>query len=88
MMVLHISGAVAVIIGAATMKLDASQRSTKIYRNFSLEGGHMLNIHRYVSECRGIDIDNPSIERSIEPFMMFQSLAYMTANDIHSNMVC
>ena len=42
MMVLHISGAVAVFIGAATIKLDALQRSTKIYRNFSLEGGICL----------------------------------------------
>ena len=41
-MVLHISGAVAVFIGAATIKLDASQRSTKIYRNLSLEGGICL----------------------------------------------
>ena len=41
-MVLHISEAVAVFIGAATIKLDASQRSTKIYRNFSLEGGMCL----------------------------------------------
>ena len=41
-MVLHISGAVAVFIGAATIKLDASQRSTKIHRNISLEGGICL----------------------------------------------
>ena len=47
----------------------------------------MLNIHRYVSKCRGIDINNPSIERSIEPFMMFESLAYMTTDDIHSNVI-
>ena len=42
MIVLHISGAVAVFIGAATIKLDTSQRSTKIYRNLSLEGGICL----------------------------------------------
>ena len=86
-MVLHISGAVAVFIGAATIKFDASQRSTKIYRNLSLEGGHMLNIHGYVSKHRGIDIYNPSFEGSIEPFMMLKSLAYMTTDDIHSNMI-
>ena len=86
-MVLHISGAVAVFIGAATIKLDASQRSTKIYRNLSLARGHMLNIHGYVSECGSIDINNPSFEGSIKPFMMFKSLAYMTTDDIHSNMI-
>ena len=47
----------------------------------------MLNIHGYVSKCRGIDINNPSFEGSIEPFMMFESLAYMTTDDIHSNMI-
>ena len=47
----------------------------------------MLNIHGYVSKCGSIDIDNPSIEGSVEPFMMFKSLAYMTTNDIHSNMI-
>ena len=78
-MVLHISGAIAVFIGAATIKLDASQRSTKIYRNLSLEGGHMLNIHRYMSKHRGIDINDPPFEGSIKPFMMFKSLA------IHGN---
>ena len=47
----------------------------------------MLDIHRYVSKRRGIDIDDPSIEGSIKPFMMFKSLAYMTTDDIHSNMI-
>ena len=47
----------------------------------------MLNIHGYVSKHGGIDINNPSFEGSIEPFMMFKSLAYMTTDDIHSNMI-
>ena len=47
----------------------------------------MLNIHGYMSKRRGIDINNPSFEGSIEPFMMFKSLAYMTTDDIHSNMI-
>ena len=48
----------------------------------------MLNVHGYVSKRRGIDINNPSFEGSIEPFMMFKSLAHMATNDIHSNMIC
>ena len=47
----------------------------------------MLNIHGYVSKCRGIDINNPSFEGSIEPFMMLKSLAYMATDDIHSDMI-
>ena len=47
----------------------------------------MLNIHGYVSKCRGIDIYDPSFEGSIKPFMMLKGLAYMTTDDIHSNMI-
>ena len=47
----------------------------------------MLNVHGYVSKRRGIDINNLSFEGSIKPFMMFKSLAYMTTDDIHSNMI-
>ena len=43
------------------------------YIEIFLRRGHMLNIHGYVSKCRGINIDNPSFEGSIEPFMMFKS---------------
>ena len=56
--------------------------------NLSLEGGHMLNIHRYMSKSRGIDINDPPFEGSIKSFMMFKSLAYMATDDIHPNMIC
>ena len=48
----------------------------------------MFNIHGYMRKHRGIDINDPSFEGSIEPFMMLKSLAYMATDDIHSNMIC
>ena len=48
----------------------------------------MLDIHGHMSKHRGIDINDPSFEGSTEPFMMFKSLAHMTTDDIHSNMIC
>ena len=72
-MVLQISGAVAVFMDAATMKLEAPHKNTRMYWNLSLER-HMLDIHGNVCEGGSIDVYDPSVHRSIKSLMIVKSL--------------
>ena len=47
----------------------------------------MFYVHRNVGKGRSIDIYYPPIHWSAKPFVILKSLAYMTANYVHSYMV-